>query len=112
MALVATSVGKLSSRMETLTLRKALFPPPQLKVLRSALDLVHFCGRVQVISCWSHLTLWPPAIAADCAAVGDGPGAESALPLLDDDPEFEPESAAFLNRSARLQRDNPIAITT
>jgi hypothetical protein len=30
----------------------------------------HCGGTVQDIPCWSHLTVWPPASAATCAAVG------------------------------------------
>src|SRR6266705_1754728 len=97
------SLGKLGSITEMFPLRKAL-PPPDSNVSLRASPFFQLAGIVQSIPCWSHFTVCPFAIAADCAAVGDARSTGSPLtldPLDEDEEEFELPD--FLNLSVKLQ---------
>src|SRR5436190_20133470 len=86
-----TSVGKSAPIGERLTRRKARSAVPgelQLKEVLSTESCLQRCGTVQVISCCAQLADWPPAIAADCSAVGCGGCASS--PALKPDGTVRP----------------------
>src|ERR1043165_2811967 len=80
------SVGKSLPIGETLAIMWAASQEPgelHVKELLSAEFSFHFCGTVHEISCCAQVADCPPAMAADCSAVGCGGCASS--------PAFEPE---------------------
>src|SRR6185503_13385619 len=103
------SVGKLSPNGEMLTIRLAASKPPgdrQSRDFESTSVCFQLGGTVHDMPCWSHFTVWPPASAAVCAAVGFA--CSTSPPLVAD---FElllevPELVLVLNLLVRLQRDN------
>src|ERR1043165_822608 len=80
------SAGKSAPIGEMLTRRKARSAVPgelQLNEVLFAESCRQRCGTVHEISCCAQLADCPPAMAADCSAVGCGGCASS--------PAFEPE---------------------
>src|SRR6266480_1200126 len=78
------SVGKLSSIGEMFTIKLAASDPPgerQTSIFDSFEAWVQPDGTVQDIPCWSHFTVWPPANACICAAVGVACSASPPLSL-------------------------------
>src|SRR5947209_552806 len=72
------SAGKSLDIGETLTMREAASQEPGERHMKDVLsdeNFVQRCGTVQVISCCDHAADCPPAMAADCAAVGSGASA-------------------------------------
>src|SRR6476660_4048662 len=105
-----TSVGKLSSIGEILTIKFAASKPP-VDLHENSFDSfvvsVHFGGTVKLIPCWAHLISCPPDKAACCDAVA-APCSAVVPPMLE--PEFESdvepevEDPCF-NLFERLQSD-------
>jgi hypothetical protein len=88
------SAGKSALIGEMLTMRNAASELPgdcHMKEVLSALFFFQRCGTVQVISCCAHSADCPPAMAADCSAVGSG-GSASSSAEEDEDEEEVPES--------------------
>src|SRR2546425_2807123 len=94
------SLGKSAPITEMFPLRKAP-PPPELNVSLRASSFFQFEGMVQLIPAWSHFTVCPFAIAANCAAVGEACSTGSPFTLVPEDEEFELRD--FLKRSLKLQ---------
>src|SRR5438477_12725101 len=72
------SAGKSLDIGETLTMREAASQEPGERHMKDVLsdeNFVQRCGTVQVISCCDQVADCPPAMAADCAAVGCGASA-------------------------------------
>src|SRR5882724_3637397 len=104
------SVGKLSSIGEMLTIKLAASDPPgelQTSSFDSLVTCFHCGGTVHDIPCWSHLTVWPPANACVCAAVGVACSASPPLSLeRDADWPGPPELFELLSLFVKLQSDS------
>src|SRR6185503_18123061 len=104
-----TSVGKLSSIGEMLTIKLAASNPPVDRHANCFDSLVvsdHFAGTVKEIPCWSHLICCPPARAANCAGLAS-PCSAVAPPVLslDDDEELVPDELFDLSLLVKLHND-------
>src|SRR5688572_26609103 len=109
------SVGKSSSIGEMLTINDAASDPPgerHVKLFASFVVSVQLGGTVHDMSCRSHFTSLPPAIAAVCASVGCAGSGFAALSLTEGADLVS--ELLFLNLSERLQSDkaNPITNTS